>query len=71
MLVESNTFVGSSKPLYSTDGGYAVESGNDFGGKENTAPSGTLTTVPYAYEKLVSGSVKADVVGVAGNTLSF
>jgi pectate lyase len=31
VLVESNTFVGSKKPLYSTDDGFAVASGNDFG----------------------------------------
>lgn len=32
---------------------------------------GTLTGVPYAYEAAGSGSVKAAVVGTAGNTLSF
>ncbi|TVY31471.1 putative pectate lyase A [Lachnellula subtilissima] len=71
VLVESNTFVDSKKPLYSTDDGYAVESGNDFGTGSNEALAGTLTSVPYSYSKLGSGAVKAAVVGTAGNTLSF
>ena len=71
MLVESNTWVGSKKPLYSTDAGYAVSVDNDFGGQANTALAGTLTSVPYSYSKLGSGNVKAAVVGSAGNTLSF
>ncbi|TVY47139.1 putative pectate lyase A [Lachnellula occidentalis] len=71
VLVESNVFVDSKKPLYSTDSGYAVASGNDFGTGSNEALAGTLTSVPYSYSKLGSGSVKAAVVGTAGNTLSF
>ncbi|TVY24643.1 putative pectate lyase A [Lachnellula hyalina] len=71
VLVESNTFVDSKKPLYSTDEGYAVESDNDFGTGSNEALAGTLTSVPYSYSKLGSGAVKAAVVGTAGNTLSF
>jgi len=71
LLVESNQFVDSSKPLYSTDAGYAVSVDNDFGGASNTASAGTLKTVPYSYTKLGSAKVKAAVVGVAGNTLTF
>jgi pectate lyase len=71
VLVESNQFVGSSKALYSTDDGYAVSVDNDFGTSSNTALAGTLKTVPYSYTKLGSTKVKAAVVGVAGNTLSF
>ncbi|QDS74715.1 hypothetical protein FKW77_000699 [Venturia effusa] len=72
LLVESNVWVGSSKPLYSVnDDGFAVSVDNDFGGKSNTAKAGTLTKVPYTYTKLGSAKVKAGVVGVAGATLSF
>lgn len=71
VLVESNVFVGSDKPLYSTDEGYAVANDNDFGGASNEALAGTLTSVPYSYTLLGSGNVKSAVVGVAGNTLTF
>lgn len=71
LLVENNVFVGSSKPLYSTDDGYAVATGNDFGGASNEALAGTLTSVPYSYTKIAASAVKAAVVGVAGATLSF
>ena len=71
VLVESNVWSGSQKPLYSTDAGYAVAKDNDFGGESNTADAGTLTTVPYSYTALASGKVKAAVVGTAGQTLTF
>lgn len=71
LLVESNAFSGSKKPLYSTDGGYAVANDNDFGTGENTATAGTLTSVPYSYSLVGSGNVKSAVVGTAGQTLSF
>lgn len=71
MLVESNVFVGSSKPLYTVDEGGAVANDNDFGDGENTAPEGTLTSVDYDYTLLGSEAVKAAVVGVAGATLEF
>lgn len=72
LLVESNQFVGSKKPLYSVDNdGLAVAKDNDFGDGENTAPKGTLTSVPYKYELLGAGKVKAAVVGTAGQTLTF
>ncbi|KAH6669545.1 putative pectate lyase A [Halenospora varia] len=71
VLVEANTFVGSKKPLYSTDSGYAVAKGNDFGTGANEALAGTLTSVPYSYTTVAASAVKAAVVGSAGNTLSF
>ncbi|KAJ5855355.1 CAZyme family PL1 [Penicillium soppii] len=71
LLVESNVFSGSKKPLYSTDGGYAVSNDNDFGTGSNTASAGTLTSVPYSYSLLGSSKVKSAVVGTAGQTLSF
>ncbi|GKZ29155.1 hypothetical protein AbraIFM66950_003315 [Aspergillus brasiliensis] len=71
LLVESNQFVDSKKALYSTDDGYAVANDNDFGDSENTAEEGTLTSVPYDYTLLGSSSVKAAVVGTAGQTLTF
>lgn len=73
VLVENNVFVGSKKPLYSTDSGYAVATGNDFGDGENAAEEGTFTAdqVPYSYSAVEATEVKATVVGVAGNTLSF
>lgn len=71
VLVQSNVFVGSDKPLYSTDSGYAVATDNDFGSGSNTALAGTLTSVPYSYSLLGHANVKAAVVGTAGNTLSF
>lgn len=71
LLVESNTFVGSKKPLYSTNDGYAVANGNDFGSGSNTALEGTLKSVPYSYSLLGSSKVEAAVVGTAGQTLIF
>ncbi|KAK2762825.1 hypothetical protein FQN54_001000 [Arachnomyces sp. PD_36] len=71
VLVESNVFVGSSKPLYTVDEGGAVANDNDFGEGENTAPEGTLTSVDYEYTLLGSENVEAAVVGVAGATLEF
>jgi len=71
VLVENNVWSGCKKAVYSTDGGYAVVSGNDFGGASSTAPAGTLTSVPYQYTKVAASAVKSAVVGKAGNTLSF
>lgn len=71
LLVESNTFVGSKKPLYSTDSGYAVANDNDFGSGKNAAEAGTLKSVPYDYNLLGSAKVKDAVVGTAGQTLIF
>ncbi|CAG7988011.1 unnamed protein product [Penicillium salamii] len=71
VLVESNVFSGSKKPLYSTDGGYAVANDNDFGSGSNAASAGTLKSVPYSYSLLGSSKVKSAVVGTAGQTLTF
>ncbi|KAF2471407.1 pectin lyase-like protein [Lindgomyces ingoldianus] len=72
VLVQNNVFVNSKKPLYSTDDGYAVASGNDFGGASNEALAGTLNTAPYTVPTLLAASaVKDAVVGSAGATLSF
>ncbi|OSS47891.1 hypothetical protein B5807_06441 [Epicoccum nigrum] len=72
LLVQNNVFVNSKKALYSTDAGYAVESGNDFGGAKNEAKQGKLTKAAYSVSGLLEASkVKAAVVGTAGNTLSF
>jgi pectate lyase len=71
LLVENNVWVTPKKPLYSTDEGYAVARGNDFAGASNTAPTGTLTSVPYTYSLTAVGSVKASVTASAGATLSF
>ncbi|GAB1197554.1 putative pectate lyase A [Aspergillus pseudonomiae] len=71
LLVEGNVWEGGKKPLYSTDEGYAVARDNDFGDGENTAPEGTLTSVPYEYDLLAASAVKAAVYGTAGQTLTF
>ncbi|KAH7392788.1 pectate lyase-like protein [Pyrenochaeta sp. MPI-SDFR-AT-0127] len=72
LLVQNNVFSGSKKALYSTNSGFAVESGNDFGGAKSTAEKGTLTKAPYEVANLLAASaVKAAVVGTAGATLKF
>ncbi|KAF2128834.1 polysaccharide lyase family 1 protein [Dothidotthia symphoricarpi CBS 119687] len=72
LLVQNNVFVSSKKALYSTDSGYAVASGNDFGDSENTAEEGTFTAAPYTVDTLLDAAdVEAAVVGTAGVTLSF
>ncbi|CAD6439705.1 12c5630b-dc7f-4e00-9561-1c52d0e14ea1 [Sclerotinia trifoliorum] len=72
-LVESNVWVNSKKALYSTNAGYAVANGNDFGSSANEATKGTLSAskLGYSYTLLGSNKVKAAVVGTAGVTLSF
>ncbi|KAL5520709.1 hypothetical protein ACEPAF_2711 [Sanghuangporus sanghuang] len=71
LLVENNVFSGTDKPLYSTDEGFAVANGNDFGGAENTAPEGDFTDPPYDYTLIDTASVQSNVVGEAGATLDF
>lgn len=71
LLVQNNVFTNAKKPLYSTDAGYAVEQGNDFGGASNTALKGTLTSVPYSYSLISTSSVRSTVVAGAGAKLSF
>ena len=71
VLVENNVFSNTPNPLYSTDGGYAVARGNDFGGATNAAPDGSLTELPYIYSLTSTSSVKSAVVSGAGANLSF
>ncbi|KAJ3573725.1 hypothetical protein NP233_g2241 [Leucocoprinus birnbaumii] len=71
LLVENNVWTGTDKPLYQTDGGFAVARGNDFGGASNTAPVGTFTSAPYAYSLISTSSVRSSVVSAAGQTLSL
>ncbi|KDR71150.1 hypothetical protein GALMADRAFT_271307 [Galerina marginata CBS 339.88] len=71
LLVENNVWTGTTKPLYSTDGGFAVARGNDFGGASNAAPTGSFTSAPYSYKLTAVGSVRSAVVSSAGQTLSF
>lgn len=59
------------KPLYSTSEGYAVAVGNDFGGGSNTAPKGTLTTVPYKYDLWATSKVVASVQADVGAILKW
>jgi pectate lyase len=71
LLVEGNVFESIKKPLYATDEGFAVVKDNNFGEGSNTAPEGSLSTVPYSYTALSSAQVKSAVAGTAGNTLVF
>lgn len=75
LLVESSVFENSAdKAILSTDSdetGYAVTNDVDLGGSTNSAPVGTLTSVPYTYSKLGASSVKSSVTSSAGQTLSF
>lgn len=73
LLVENNVFVDSDKALYSTDEGYAVASGNDFGDSENTAETGSITAsdLSYDYDLVDTDSVASSVQSEAGQTLSF
>ncbi|KAG8822642.1 hypothetical protein FRC17_009499 [Serendipita sp. 399] len=73
LRVENNVWRGTcSKALYSTDGGYAQASGNDFGtcSSGNTAPSSSLS-IPYSYSLLATSSVISSVTANAGAKLSF
>lgn len=74
VLVESTVFEGVKYPITSKDSdqtGSAVANDVVWGAGEQTAPEGTLTSVPYEYTLLGSGNVKAAVVGTAGNTLTL
>ncbi|QRW06110.1 pectate lyase [Ceratobasidium sp. AG-Ba] len=70
LLVENNVWESVKKALYSTDGGFAVARGNEFGGGSSTAPAGTFTKAPYSYTLLSASAVKS-AVSSAGATLSF
>jgi pectate lyase len=71
LLVENNVWTGTNQPLYSTDGGFAVANGNDFGGASNSAPVGTFTKAPYSYSLTATASVRSAVVNSAGATLAL
>ncbi|KAI1812422.1 polysaccharide lyase family 1 protein [Poronia punctata] len=75
LLVESVVFEGcGEKAVYYADSdttGYAVVKDVNLGGSKNSAPSGSLTSVPYSYNLLGSGNTKSSVVANAGQKLSF
>ncbi|KAH6647903.1 pectate lyase a [Truncatella angustata] len=75
LLIESTVFESSAtKAIFFADSdetGYAVVSDVVLGGSTNTAPTGTLKSVPYSYTKLGSANVKASVTTNAGQKLSF
>ncbi|CAE6359133.1 unnamed protein product [Rhizoctonia solani] len=71
LLVQNNVFENVGKPLYSTDNGYANASGNDFGGKSNSAPPTSWSAVGYSYSLTETSSVKSTVNSNAGAILSF
>ncbi|KAG9122068.1 hypothetical protein FRC07_001700, partial [Ceratobasidium sp. 392] len=71
LLVQNNVFESVSKPLYSTDNGYANASGNDFGGASNTAPATSWSAVGYSYTLTATASTKSYVNSNAGAILSF
>ncbi|KAG9007936.1 hypothetical protein FRB93_006955 [Tulasnella sp. JGI-2019a] len=71
LLVQNNVFSNITDPLYTVDTGFAVATGNDYGGGADTAPVGNLTTVPYAYSLDATTAVAANVLASAGATLGF
>ncbi|KAI0469107.1 polysaccharide lyase family 1 protein [Xylaria cf. heliscus] len=75
ILIESTVFEScGEKAIYFADSdetGYAVVRDVSLGGSVNSAPTGTLTSVPYSYSLLGSGNTKSSVTSNAGQTLSF
>jgi len=74
LLVESSVFENSKRAIESADSdttGYARVSDVSLGGSTNTAPSGSLSKVPYSYSLLGSNNVKSNVVANAGQTLNL
>ncbi|KAI3321345.1 polysaccharide lyase family 1 protein [Xylariaceae sp. AK1471] len=75
LLVESSVFEGcGDKAIYYADSdttGYAVVKDVSLGGSTNSAPAGKLTSVPYSYSLLGSGSTKSSVTASAGQKLTF
>jgi len=73
VLVQQNSFVNSTKPLYTVDEtGGAVQSGNDFGAsKVVSIAAGKLNNVPYKYTAAPVEQIKTSLPKSAGNTLSF
>ncbi|PVF92985.1 putative pectate lyase 1 [Serendipita vermifera] len=74
LLVQNNVWSGTcSSPLYSTDGGYAYATGNDFGtcSAGNEALVGTLTSVPYSYTLTPTANVASLVTCGAGPKFTY
>lgn len=76
VLVESTVFSNTKRAITTLDSkedGFAVVNDVDLGGSDNTAPKGTISgrDLPYSYNLLGSGRVKAAVASSAGQTLSF
>ncbi|QRV96314.1 pectate lyase [Ceratobasidium sp. AG-Ba] len=71
LLVQNNIFESVGKPLYSTDNGYANQSGNDFGGASSTALTTSWSSVGYPYMLTATSSVKSFVNSNAGAILLF
>jgi pectate lyase len=69
--VENNVFVSTKKALFSTDDGFVVSRGNDFGGAINGAVAGTLTAILYTYTLDSLNSVRTGVPPGAGANLYF
>ena len=66
LKIENNVFSGVTDPIYSTNGGYALATGNDLGGGANTAPFSAWNCPNYSYSLLATSVVKATVVAGAG-----
>jgi pectate lyase len=74
VLVQQNSFVNSTKPLYTVDStGGAVQKDNDFGASKAavTIAVGKLNSVPYKYTAAPVEQIKSSLPKSAGNTLSF
>lgn len=74
LLIESCAFSGVTEAIESADSdsvGYATVNDVDLGDGTNTADAGSLTSVPYDYTLLGSGSVASSVTSTAGQTLSI
>ncbi|TFK65848.1 pectate lyase [Pluteus cervinus] len=71
LLVENNVFINCSKPIYSTDQGFVVARGNDFGGGSNSAPAGSFSSAPYSYPLAAVSNLRSSIVASAGQTLTF
>ncbi|KAK5626074.1 hypothetical protein RRF57_001789 [Xylaria bambusicola] len=75
VLVESTVFEDCGKDaIYFADSdatGYAVVKDVDLGNSTDSAPEGTLTSVPYSYSLLGSGRTRVSVTANAGAILSF
>ncbi|RPB14148.1 pectate lyase a [Morchella conica CCBAS932] len=71
MLLENSVWSGITKCVISSDAGYAVLRGCDLGGGTNSAPTGTLTSVPYSYTLLPVTSVPSVVGANQGAILTW